>query len=183
MLKILKAMILLSVISGFIFVSFSSNSADVTQTIVIKELKFDKPMPVKSSDTVRFIVRLENPSSIDSANFSVVLCVFTKTDGTGVLFSLRESYSHLNAHKARSIILVKPFTIPVDYKNLYIWVAIDKFPEEEWPRDQKTDQKTYQLPGDKLAVTGSHTSYQYKRILPYPMKINVDLMKIPKGAH
>lgn len=71
----------------------------------------------------------------------------------------------------------------MDYKNLYIWVAILNFVGEKWPDNQQSDQKSFQLPGDKMAVTGSHTSYQYKRILPYPMKINMDTLKIPKGAH
>jgi hypothetical protein len=179
MLRILRAMILLGLIGILISISLSSAWADKTQTIVIRELKFDKPMPVKSGDTVRFIVRLENPSSIDSANFSIALSVFTKTDGTGVIFSLREQYSHLNAHNARSIMLAKPFTIPMDYKNVYIWVAILDFPGEKWPDNQQSDQKSYQLPGDKLAVTGAHTAYKYGRILPYPMNINVDILRIP----
>lgn len=178
-LRILRRISFLALIGGLIIISLSSVWAEKTQTIAIRELKFDKPMPVKSGDMVRFIVRLENPSSIDSANFSVALSVFTKTDGTGVIFSLREQYSHLNARNARSIMLAKPFTIPMDYKNLYLWVAVLDFPGEKWPDNQQSDQKSYQLPGDRLAVTGAHTAYKYGRILPYPMKINVDIMRVP----
>jgi hypothetical protein len=131
---------------------------------------------------LRFIVRLEDPSSIDSPNFTVVLGVGSTPEGslTAPIFSLRESYSRLRARDVRSIILRRPFTIPMDVKNLYIWVGIDKFPGEDWPDNQYSDQKAYQLPGVKLYVTGAHTYYKYERILPYPLAPRIDIPKIPR---
>lgn len=167
------------VIGFFIFLFLLNALAETVQTIVIKDLKLDKPMPVKSQDGVKFIVSLQNPSSsLDSAKFSVQLAVSPNSDGTSIIFRLNEPYAPLKARNIINIKLKATFTIPEDLKDMYVWAGIGKFPGEEWPKNQQADQKGYYLLGETYTYMYMHTLYKYNRILPYTPDPKIDLRKI-----
>lgn len=166
------------VIGFFIFLLLSNALAETVQTIVIKDLKLDKSMPVKSEDGVKFIVSFQNPSSLDSAKFSVQLAVSANSDGTSIVFRLNEPYAPLKARNTININLKTTFTIPEGLKDMYVWVGIGKFPGEEWPKNQQADQKGYHLPGETYGSTSIRTFYKYNQILPYTPDPKTDLRKI-----
>jgi hypothetical protein len=177
--KLIPKTICYSGVIGFFIFSFLPNAlAETVQTIVIKDLKLDKPMPVKSQDGVKFIVSLQNPSSLDSAKFSVQLAVSPNSDGTSIIFRLNEPYAPLKARDIINIKLKTTFTIPEDLKDMYVWVGIGKFPGEEWPKNQQADQKGYYLLGETSGYTSIRTFYKYNRILPYTPDPKIDLRKI-----
>ncbi len=166
------------VIGFFIFLFLPNALAETVQTIVIKDLKFDKPMPVKGEEGYKFIVSLQNPSSLDSAKFSVQLAVSANSDGTSTVFRLNEPYAPLKARNTININLKTTFAIPEGLKEMYVWVGIGKFPGEEWPKNQQADQKGYYLLGETVGYTSIHTIYKYNQILPYTPGPKTDLRKI-----